>query len=242
MDRENIFNDVPPVVVVLALIIGGVELALILAEAGVIGGASGIGWRNALVEEFAIYPALMDEFARRGSLPIEHLWRFVTFPFIHASHTHALFAGIMTVALGKFVGDRWHWLSLLVIFAVSGAVAALVFCLISPVNWALFGAYPALYGLIGAFTYALWMRLGQEGANRWRAFSMIIFLISVQIVFGGAMQILNVLGLGNAGQPIMLYAGIADLAGFAVGLGLSPLLGPGGWKSFLVRIRQRSAG
>ena len=36
----------------------------------------------------------------------------------------------------------------------------------------LYGGYPAVYGLVGAFTFLLWVRLGMEHTNRLRAFTL----------------------------------------------------------------------
>ena len=49
------------------------------------------------------------------------------------------------------------------IFFGSAIVGALVFALLTNVRTPLVGGYPAVYGLIGAFTFILWVRLGQRG-------------------------------------------------------------------------------
>ena len=89
----------------------------------------------------------------------------------------------------------------------------------------LIGAYPPVYGLIGSFTFLLWVGLAAAGANKYRAFSMIGFLLGVQLLFG------------------LLFGGgsewIADLAGFAAGFALSFVVSPGGWAKVMAMIRQR---
>jgi hypothetical protein len=89
----------------------------------------------------------------------------------------------------------------------------------------LFGAYPGDYGLIGAFTYLLWVKLAGTGLNQMRAFSMIGFLLAVQLIFG------------------LLFGGgpewIADLAAFSTGFLLSFALAPGGMAKLRDLIRQR---
>ena len=45
----------------------------------------------------------------------------------------------------------------------------------------LVGGYPAVYGLLGAFTFLLWARLGEEHANQFRAFTLIGFLLGIAV-------------------------------------------------------------
>jgi membrane associated rhomboid family serine protease len=89
----------------------------------------------------------------------------------------------------------------------------------------LFGGYPAVYGLIGAFTFLLWVNLAAVGANKYRAFSFIGFLLGIQLVFG--------LFFGGG------YEWVADLAGFVCGFLLSFVVSPGGWGRVLAKVRQR---
>ena len=85
-------------------------------------------------------------------------------------------------------------------------------------------AEPHHQGLIGGFTYLLWLRLGQLGAQQVRAFSLIGMLLGVQLVFG------------------LIFGGsldwVADLAGFVTGFLLSIVLVPGGWARLLARLRR----
>ena len=86
--------------------------------------------------------------------------------------------------------------------------------------------YTPVYGLIGAYTYAIWLRLGQAGENQILAFRLIGVLLFLQLIFG--------LIFGSN------MAWISELTGFFCGFGLSVLLAPGGWTSFVDRMRQRS--
>ena len=239
MERESILNDIPNGAAAIALLIAGVEILMQAAGAGIIGGQMGIGWRNDMISDFAFFPAVQDEIINRGFLPAQYLWRYFTYPFIHDGLTHAFFALALVLALGKFIGDRWHWASLFAVFVIPGAAAAFVFGLIAPQNWPLYGAYPPVYGLVGAFTYMLWMRLGETGGNQWRAFAMIGMLVLVQILWGLMMKIFALLGMGGDPTPFVFFMGVGDLAGFATGLALSPIVGPGSWRAFVARLRQR---
>ena len=240
MSQEKLFNDIPPAVVLLTVMILGVEGILALGANGIVGGQEAVGWRSEMIEQFSWVPVLIDEFFRLGGLPAEYWLRLVTYPFVHAGFISAAFAGAMTLALGKFVGDEWSWWAILIVFFGAGICSALAFGVIAPNRYyPFYGAFPALYGLIGAFTYMLWMRLDRLGANRWRAFSLIGFLLAIQVVFGLFAKAMALLGLGADSSATMLYTGLSELAGFAFGLGVSPLVAPGGWSAFVARMRQR---
>ena len=90
----------------------------------------------------------------------------------------------------------------------------------------LIGGYPAVYGLVGAFTFLLWSRLGAVHANRMRAFTLIGMLLAFQLVFG--------IVFGGAG-----YGWIAEIAGFGAGFLLSFVLVDGGVQRVLRQIRAR---
>lgn len=115
---------------------------------------------------------------------------------------------------------------MLLLFFVSAAGGALVYALLVGSSTPLIGAYPAVYGLIGGFTYLLWLRLGQLGEKQMRAFTLIGFLLVIQLIFG-------LLFGANAEW-------VADLAGFVIGFAMSTLLVPGGWAKLVDRLRQRN--
>jgi hypothetical protein len=87
----------------------------------------------------------------------------------------------------------------------------------------LIGAYPAAYGLIGAFTYILWVQLRVLGAPQIRAFQLIGFLLAIRLLLG--------LLFGSDG------VWVAECVGFATGFGLSFLVSPGGFQRLRDAIR-----
>ena len=229
MDTDNNappLNPLPPIVWVLALPLVAMELVLSLAERGLVGGAQGIGWRLQAVERFALFPELLKhQWQTGGALP-EELHRLVGYALVHGSFTHAVFAVVMLLALGKWVGEVFRWWGVLVVVLGSAAVGALAYGLLIPdLRVPLIGAYPAVYGLIGAFTFMLFTNLSRVGANKFRAFSLIGALLAVQFVFG------------------VLFGGgwewVADVSGFAAGFLLSFFVSPGGFSRVLDQIRQR---
>lgn len=217
-------NALPPMVVVLFLVIVAVELTLSLADRGLVGGAGGIGWRLDAVNNWAFSTQWMDLMAERGTWYPSQVVRLVTYPFVQSNFTQALFVAVFLLALGKFVGEVFHPLAVLAVFVLSGVGGALIYWLaVSEAQW-LIGGFPAVYGLIGAFSYILFVRFGELQQNQIMAFRLIAFLLAIQLVFG----------LLFGGPPDW----IADIGGFACGFLLSFLVAPGGWRRFRDRMRR----
>jgi membrane associated rhomboid family serine protease len=216
-------NPLPPAVLALFVAIIGIEAAFTLGARGILGGPDAVGWRLAAIQSYAFSGDIFDWMLANGIWPAEHLLRFVSYPFVHAGFTHALFAGVILLAMGKMTAEKFGQAAMLIVFFASGIGGALVYALLLDDPVPLMGAFPSVYGLIGAFTYMLWKSLSSVGENQARAFALIGFLMGFQLLFG------------------LLFGGtsdwVADLAGFAVGFGLSFLLAPGGWASIRGRIR-----
>ncbi|TDT76830.1 rhomboid family protein [Litoreibacter halocynthiae] len=219
------FNALPPVVIALAVILAGIEIIIQAGASGLVGGSQAVGWRLAALEDYAFSGLIWDQMLEKTYFPIEHMQRFVTYPFIHGNFTHAAFAVVIILAIGKAVGEVFSAVSFIAVFMVSSVVAALVYALVTNTPQPLFGAYPGAYGLIGAFTFLLWVNLAAVGANSMRAFSLIGFLMLFQLVFG--------LLFGGG------YDWIADVAGFVAGFLLSFVVSPGGWARVLAKLRKR---
>ncbi|MFD1342828.1 rhomboid family intramembrane serine protease [Litorisediminicola beolgyonensis] len=214
-------NPLPSVVVALFLAIVLVEAAFSLGARGLIGGPGAVGWRLMALERFAFSGPVLDWMIQTRQAPPEHLLRFVTYSFVHGAFTSTLFACVMLLAIGKMVAETLGQGRMLAIFFVSAFVGALAYGLLLDDGRPLFGAFPAIYGLIGAFTYLLWLKLGQMGEAQIRAFSLIGVLLGLQLIFG------------------LLFGGglywVAEIGGFVAGFALTTVLVPGGW----ARLRQR---
>ena len=216
-------NDISPVVVVLFAAMVGVEALFAAAEAGLIGGRMGIGWRVSAIEDYGVFGSLVQIMWERGEWPLAHLLRFVSYPFLHGNFTHMIFAAAIMLALGKYVGDRFRWWAVLAVFFAASISGALVWGLVWSEAGVLIGAYPAAYGLIGAFTYILWVQLRVLGAPQIRAFQLIGFLLAIRLLLG--------LLFGSDG------VWVAECVGFATGFGLSFLVSPGGFQRLRDAIR-----
>lgn len=216
-------NPLPPVVWALALPMIAMEIVLQMGASGVAGGPEAVGWRIEAITALAFVPDLWREMLSLGQFPAEHMARFLGYPFVHGNLTHTVFAVVILLALGKFVGEVLRFWAVLVVFfsaAVAGALAYGFWAGPAP----LFGAYPGAYGLVGAFTYLMWLRLAGSG-REYRAFTMIGFLLAAQLLFG------------------LLFGGsqewMADLAGFAAGFAVTIVVVPGGIGRLMHRLRHR---
>lgn len=225
------FNPLPWVVWALALPLIAMELAFAIGASGLVQGIDGAGWRGLAVQVFAYSPAFAEVSWQQGGWLPQEPWRLVTYTLVHASVTNALFAGVLLLAVGKVVAEVMRWWAVLVIWLAAAVAGALVLTLVERIWLApappmtLIGAFPAVYGLFGAFTWIAWMQLGALGAGRGRAFSLVAFLLGADVLLS------LVFGAG--------HGWIADLAGCAAGFLLSFVVGPGGARRLHAAIRRR---
>lgn len=220
---QPLFNTLPPAVVALALALFAVEVVLWLAGHGLIGGQTGISWRRDAALQFG-FPGTMFDYLAQAGLMTKESQRFFTYPFVHLGFGHVAFVIAFLLALGKLTGEVFGNLSVVIVFFASSIVGALVYAMTGDAR-PLLGGFPAVYGLIGCYTFILWVGLGRAGENQMRAFSLIGFLMGIQLVFG------LIFGSG--------MDWLAELAGFATGFALCPILAPGGFTRLLDRLRQR---
>jgi len=217
-------NPLPPAVAAITLGLFGVEAVLSLGEQGFLGGQEGVGWRTWAIRDYALKGDMQTWMLQSGRFPADFLKRYLTYPIIHGSFVHMAFAAVILLALGKSVGSIFSAWAVLAIFFLSSVVGAVAFGLTGSPQW-LLGAYPGVFGVLGAFTFLLWVDLGWKGANRWRAFTLFGLLLAIRLVFG-----------------LLFGAGldwIAEVVGFATGFGLSFIVCPGGWERAIARIRRR---
>ncbi len=222
---QPLMNPLPPAVVALALAIFAVEVLLSAGARGFIGGAEAIGWRLEAIREFGFFAPVLDAMIEQGRWPLEHVTRFVTYPFVHLGFVHAVMVIVFLLALGKLVGEVFGNLAVLVIFFSCAVFGAIVYAGLTGDTRPLVGGYPAVYGLIGAYTFLLWASYGAAGQAQYPAFTLIGFLLGIQLLFG------VILGGTNDW--------VAELAGFAMGFAISPVLARGAFRRILARLRQR---
>ncbi|MDJ0859023.1 MAG: rhomboid family intramembrane serine protease [Dinoroseobacter sp.] len=222
---ESPFNPLPPSVIALSAVILGIEVLFSLGARGIIGGPEAVGWRLAALEDWSFIPPVFDWMLANGQFPPEQMARFLTYPLIHANFTHAVFVAIFVLAIGKMVSEVFGGLAFLSVFWGSSIVGALVYWLALQTDFPLVGGYPGVYGLIGAYTFLLWVSLVHTGGPQYRAFGLIGVLLAIQLFFAVFFE---------TGQDW-----VADIAGFAAGFLMSFVVSPGGWARLMERLRQR---
>ncbi len=185
-----------------------------MASVGVLVEGFDASWRFLAIERYGMNKNLVSWMRETQDYSAKHLVRFITFSFLHVSFMQAAIACALFLAMDKMVGSVFSAPAVLLFFFVPAVLGALVYCLISPEAGWLFGVFPSIYGLIGAYMFLLWVSLKAQQARAGKAFNMVVMLIGIQLVFG-------ILLSGR-----LLW--IADLAGFIGGFILSVLLLPGG--------------
>jgi len=207
------FNPMPPVVWVLFLILMGIEVVFTLGEQGIVGGARAVGWRLGAISDYGFSGVAFDWMVKNRQMPFEYVIRCFSYMFLHGSFTAAIFSGVILLAMGKLVGEVMGQLAVVILFVFSGVFGVVIFGLLTDQAW-LIGAYPSVYGLIGAYTFLLWQRVAGQGMQQLTAFRLIGFFMGIQLIFG-----------------IFFVTGqdwVAELAGFICGFALSVIVMPGG--------------
>ncbi len=168
-DRDPIveapFNPLPKSVIALVAVILGLEALFTLGARGLIGGPDAIGWRLSAVRDWAFADVVWEWMLANGRFPPEQLARFVTYPLIHVSFTHAVFVIVFILALGKLVSEVFGGAKMLIVFFASAILGAVAYGVILNEDAPLIGGYPGVYGLIGAYTFVLWVNLSAAGEN-----------------------------------------------------------------------------
>lgn len=218
------FHTVPKPVLAIFFVMFGIECLFAAGEAGLIGGPGAIGWRLQAIEDYAFSALVFDWMWSTWQFPGAFLVRFVTYPFLHAGFIHMLLAGVIFLAMGKFVAQSMGAWTVPVLFFACTILGALFYALVAGDSRVpLIGAYPGTYGLIGAYTFVLWVHARATGQAQVQAFSLIGVLMALQLLFGA------------------LFGGdltwIADISGALSGFVLSFVLVPGGMTFLLRKLR-----
>ena len=119
------------------------------------------------------------------------------------------------------MGDIIGGARALVIFLVSSVGAAALYGTLFPNQSFLVGSFPGAYGLLGGYTYILFLMLERADENRLQAFRLVGILAALQLGFG----------ILFPGPPHWL----ADLGGAFVGFLTAAAMGPGGLLRFIRR-------
>jgi len=215
----------PGAVWAMLLPLAAVEAVLQAAAAGWIGGPAGIGWRLAAIERTGLAGALLLhqwETGRLGWAEAARLWSFL---LVQSSGLVAVLALALIAALGKAVGAVLSGPALLALVGVAAPAGALVWALATAAPMWLFGAYPAVFALLGGFAWLLWRGHVAQAADRPRFAALVGLLLALRVAVG--------LWIGGNQDWI------ADLGAFAAGMVLVPALMPGAAGRLRDRLRRR---
>jgi rhomboid protease GluP len=208
----GIFQPLPPLIVVVAVGLAVVEARFLLGAAGFLGGAEAVGWRVEAMRDWGFSAPLLDRMVVRGEYPARELVRLISYGVVHASPWHAGFAIVLLLALGKAVSEAFSGAAVAAVMATGLVAGALAYWVALEGRVLLVGAYPAIYGLIGAFTWGLWRRA--EGRGRVLAFRLVGVLIGLQLIVRLCVETGDIW--------------VAEAGGFAAGFGLAFLVAPDG--------------
>ncbi len=222
LPRPSLFNPLPPLIVVAALALVAVEAVFVLAQLGFVGGPGAIGWRMQASMDWGFSAPLLDRMIARREFPPGDLARFLSYGLIHASLVHTLFAVVLLLALGKAVSASLSGAAMAATMLAGLVAGALGYWAVLEGRHLLVGAYPAIYALLGAFTWSLWRKA--SGRGRILAFRLVGVLIALQVAF----RLVEDTG----------DIWVAEAAAFAAGFGLAFVVAPGGGRR-LRRVRAR---
>ena len=220
-----VVNPIPAAILVIFSGIILVEATLFFGFLGLSGNPGLAAERLFLIQNYGVPPNLVNWMFETDNFSGEILLRFLIYPFINLSSLSVVFALVLLLALGKMVGEVLSASSVILIWVLSTSCAAFFYS-ISVVNGQiLVGSYPGVYGFVGAYTFVSWitLRLAKK-KNQSQAFSLIVALMSVQLIFS------FLFGTGE------LW--IADFAGFFVGFFTSFVLIPGGARAVMLILRR----
>jgi len=214
MPDSGLFQRLPPLVVGLALGIASVEVVLQLGTRGLIGGPEAAGWRLDAMARLGFSQPLFDHMLETRTVTADGLMRFASYAVVHSGAMHAVFGAVLLLALGKAVSERFSQAAMAAIFLAGAIMGALAYGIFVESRVLLVGVYPAVYSLIGAFTWSLFTSPDSAARGKIAAFRLIGVLIGLQMLY--------LLSIGGGGEWV------AHLAGFATGFALSYVLGPNG--------------
>jgi len=221
-------NPLPPVLILLCVALGAVEPFLYLQKMGFFGGIAGLDGRSALLQDFALPAGLLSWMAENGQFDGEYVKRFVTHLFVDVSFMSTAFVLVFTLAMGNFVARALGAGRFALLFFVPAFGGAIVYSLLSALlgfGGVLFGGMAGAFGLIGAFTWLMWMGIVRHPMGATSPFALIGFLVGFRVVMA----------------PVFgwHWSTVAEWAAFLIGFGLTAVLVPGGWAHLVARLRKR---
>lgn len=206
------FNPVPPAALIVTAAILLIEAVLQLGQHGLIGGAEAVGWRIEMIQDFAFFDSVWERMLVSHQVRPEWIWPFFTYTFVSPSPVMAMIGAAMVISIGTHLIREYSTAAFVIVFAISTSLAALIFGLFSASPQPLMGPFPAMFGLLGLYSWNLWVEAKRKGRPPWGAFRMAGFLLAFQglrwLIFGHGKELISEIA--------------ALFIGFAMGLVLTP--------------------
>ncbi len=223
-NQQPILNEIPSVIMALFLLVVGIEGFIVLGEQGVLGNRYGIGMRYGLINQHGLFPAALGNQINSGVYSWFELKRFLSYSFVHGSTVGTALSCALLLAMGKFVGSVFGNVAIFIVFISAAIGGAILYSLLVPSGPVLFGMFTGVYGLLGAHAFLRWVALRAARQPALQAFSLIGFLIGIQIVFA--------FSFGNT------WVWVSELSGAIIGFSVCFFVAPGGLQRILDVIRR----
>ncbi|MFZ8878865.1 MAG: rhomboid family intramembrane serine protease [Paracoccaceae bacterium] len=222
--NQPILNEMPSVVMALFMLAVAIEGFIVLGEQGVLGNGYSLGMRYGLINQYGLFPAALNTQIETGVFSWFELKRYISFTFIHGSSVGTAISCALLLAMGKFVGSVFSNVAMLIVFIGSAIGGAIIYSFLVPNGPVLFGMFTGVYGLLGAHAFLRWVAFRAAGQPSLPAFSLIGFLIGIQVVFA--------FSFGNN------WVWTAELSGAIIGFLICFVVAPGGFQRILKVIRR----
>lgn len=206
----------PPLIWAMAVIFIGFEIAVQMADAGI------LPWPD-LQSRLLLNLAFFDPYGptvamleAAGVRPAIMRWASaLTYAFLHGGVLHLVMNGVIFLALGGAVANMIGGARFVILFCVTAFAGALAFGLISAAEGPLVGASGAIFGLFGALKRWEWRWIQATGApaNRFWGTILALTLMNVALFFF------------YPGDGAVAWE--AHLGGFVAGWLIAPFLAPG---------------
>lgn len=219
---EPVFSPIPKVILALACILGGLELAFTAGELQWFDIAGAENWRRNAIAGFGFWDQVFALQLETGTLFTREFIRLFSYPLIHLNYGSTIVTVVVLLCIGKFVESYFAPAAAIMIFFVSSLAGAVIYGLAQEAEMPLVGGYTGVFGLGGAYCAMLGIVLGwsHDGARR---LAILPFLalgieIAMRVVLGGPNH------------------WIAHAAATVAGFGIAATITPQGWKRIGVQI------
>ena len=172
--------SVPLVVVAMC---SGIELALQLADFGIIGYPR---LRFLAYDYFGFWPGLLGDWT--PNYPSQPTLMFLTYGFLHSGFLHVLFNMITLYSLSRVVILRVGQLRFLVLYILTILGGAIGFWLLTDTLRPMVGASGALFGLAGALISWDYVDRFTVRVGLWPVLRAVLFLVGLNIALWWAMN------------------------------------------------------